>query len=403
MTDSMQSVEAARETLLQAARPPTEMEWVSAEQARGRVLAEPLIATMALPPFAHSAMDGFALRASDWCAEAWFAVRQRIAAGQMGRPLALGEAARVFTGAPLPEGADCVAMQEDCEVREGADGPQVRVRRPPRPGDHIRLAGEEIACGEVALAAGTRLGAVQLGLAAALGCTEVRVFRRPRVALLSTGDELVLPGQPLAPGQIYNANRAVLSALLAGLGLPVLDLGQAPDRLEATRTLLQRASGEADVILTSGGVSVGEEDHVRAALQELGRVALWKVAMKPGKPLLYGRIGEADLIGLPGNPVSAFVVFCLFARPFLLARMGASPSPLPAYPLPAGFDWPQPGKRREFLRARVEAGQVVLYPNQSSGALSSLVWAQGLVDIPAGQPIARGDDVSFLPLAELLE
>jgi len=408
MADSMLTVDAARDQLIRSARPPTGRETVAATDALGRVLAEPLLADLAVPPFANAAMDGYALRLADWSADGWLAVRQRIVAGQVGRPLGAGEAARIFTGAPIPAGADCVAMQEDCDTRqtdmgEGASGPEVRVRRAPRPGEHVRPAGEDIAPGQTALAAGARLGPAQLGLTAALGRTELMVYPRLRVALLYTGDEIVLPGQPLGPGQIYNSNRAMLAALTAGLGCAVTDLGQVPDRLDATVALLDAASRQADVVITSGGVSVGEEDHVRAALQRLGQVELWKVAMKPGKPLLYGRIDGTDLIGLPGNPVSAFVVFALFVRPFLLARMGASPEPLPGYTLPAGFDWTRPGKRREFLRARVEAGRVVLHSKQGSGALSSLAWAQGLADLPADTVIHAGDPINYMPLAELMQ
>ncbi len=403
MADSMLTVDAARDQLIRSARPPTGREILAAADALGRVLAEPLLADRAVPPFANSAMDGYALRLADWSADGWLAVRQRIVAGQVGGPLGPGEVARIFTGAPIPAGADCVAMQEDCDLREAANGPEVHVRRAPRPGEHVRPAGEDIALGQTVLAAGAHLGPAQLGLAAALGRTELMVYPRLRVALLYTGDEIVLPGQPLGPGQIYNSNRATLGALTTGLGCAVTDLGQVPDRLDATMALLDAASRQADVVITSGGVSVGEEDHVRAALQRLGQVELWKVAMKPGKPLLHGRIGAADLIGLPGNPVSAFVVFALFVRPFLLARMGGIPAPLPGYTLPAGFDWTRPGRRREFLRARLEAGRVVLHPNQGSGVLSSLAWAHGLADIPADTVIHAGDPIHYMPLAELMQ
>jgi molybdopterin molybdotransferase len=235
-----------------------------------------------------------------------------------------------------------------------------------------------------------------------VGATELSVYRRLKVAVFFTGDEIVMPGQALPPGRIYNSNRATLRALLGRLGVEVVDLGQVPDRLEATVAVLERAGREADVVITTGGVSVGEEDHVKAAVERLGRLDMWKVAMKPGKPLAYGRVGETDFVGLPGNPVSAYVVYTLFVRPFLLARMGALPSSPPAFTVPANFVWPKPGKRREFLRARLENGQAVIYANQSSGVLTSLAWADGLVDVPDGVTVQPGDGVRFLPLGEWL-
>lgn len=398
MSEAMLSTDAARARLLAGARPLADTETVPADRALGRVLATPLTAAVAVPPLDNSAMDGYALRQADCSGDAWLPVGQRIPAGQVGAVLAPGTAARIFTGAPVPAGADAVVMQEDCET----DGDRVRIRRCPRPGANIRRAGEDIQVGQTVLDAGTRLGPAQLGVAAAVGAAELTVYRRLKVAVFFTGDEIVMPGQPLAPGRIYNSNRATLRALLGQLGCDIVDLGQVPDRLDATQAVLEQAATSADVVVTSGGVSVGEEDHVKAALERLGRIEMWKVAMKPGKPLVYGRVGDADFLGLPGNPVSAFVVFCLFARPFLLARMGACPAPLPAYTVTAGFDWPKAGQRREFLRARIEAGRAVVYPNQGSGVLTSLAWADGLVDIAAGATVQAGDPVPFLPLAELL-
>lgn len=391
-------VDAARARLLDSATPVAETETVAADAALGRVLAAPLISQVTVPPLDNSAMDGYAVRLADCADGAWLPVAQRIPAGALGAPLAAGTAARIFTGAPVPDGVDTVVMQEDCET----DGDRVRVVRAPAAGANIRRAGEDIRAGQGVLDAGTRLGPAQLGVAASVGATTLTVYRRPRVAVFFTGDEIVLPGQPLAPGRIYNSNRASLLALLGQLGVEVIDLGQVPDRLDATRATLEAASRQADVVITSGGVSVGEEDHVRAALESLGRVDLWKVNMKPGKPLVRGRVGDADFLGLPGNPVSAFVVFCLFARPFLLKRMGATPAPMRAYPVVAGFDRRKPGQRREFLRARIEDGRVVLFPNQSSGVLTSLAWADGLVDLDADVTVAAGDPVRFLSLPELL-
>lgn len=399
MSERLLTVDEALARLLSAAQAIAEDETLPLAEALGRVLARPVVAVASVPPLDNSAMDGYALNTADWEEGRWLEIGQRIPAGALGRPLARREAARIFTGAPIPPGADAVAMQEDCEVNDG----RVLVKRAPRPGDNIRRAGEDMAAGQAVLAAGERLTPARLGVAAAAGAPELTVYRRLRVAVFFTGDELVSPGQPLKPGQIYNSNRATLTALLRGLGCEVHDFGDVPDALEATVAVLERARREADVVITSGGVSVGEEDHVKAAVERLGRIDLWRVAMKPGKPLVYGRVGEADFLGLPGNPVSAFVVFCLFVRPFLLKRMGASPRPPLRFQVPAGFAWGKPGQRREFLRARLEAdGRVTLYPNQSSGVLTSVAWADGLVDLDIGRTVAPGDLVPYIPLSELL-
>jgi len=399
MSDSLISVDEARARILDHARPPSETETVAAEAGLGRILAEPLVSTVSVPPMDNSAMDGYALRLADYAPEGWLKVGQRIPAGSLGQPLEPGEVARIFTGAPIPGNADTVVMQEDCEARDG----EVLVMRPPRLGDHIRRAGEDIRRGQSVLTSGARLGPGQLGVAASVGAARLAVYRRLRVAVFFTGDEIVMPGQPLPAGRIYNSNRATLLALLAGLGCDIVDLGQVADSLEATLAALEEASRVADVVVTSGGVSVGEEDHVKHAVERLGRIEMWKVAMKPGKPLVYGQVGKADFMGLPGNPVSAFVVFCLFVRPFLLKRMGAQPEQPLAFQVPAAFDWPKPGKRREYLRARLDQGLAVLYPSQSSGVLTSVAWADGLVDMPSGSTVKPGDTVTFIPLSELLK
>jgi molybdopterin molybdotransferase len=395
----MLSADEARAKLLEHARPLIETEAIPAEAALGRVMAEPLISEVTVPPLDNSAMDGYALRAADWAEDKWLHVAQRIPAGQLGHPLTIGTAARIFTGAPIPEGADTVVMQEDCEMRDD----HVRILKQPKPGAHIRRAGEDIADGQTVLYAGERLNAAKLGVAASVGATQLTVHRKLKVALFFTGDEIVLPGHPLKTGQIYNSNRATLLALLQGLGCEVRDLGIVADNFDATVNALEQATRHADVVLTSGGVSVGEEDHVKAAVEKLGRIEMWKVAMKPGKPLVYGQIGDADFLGLPGNPVSAFVVFCLFVRPFLLARMGATPAEAISFTVPAGFDWKKPGDRREFLRAKIENGRAVLYRNQGSGVLTSAAWADGLVDIEIGHTVHEGDAVRFWPLSELLK
>lgn len=398
MSPQLLSVEAALAHLLDTAQAPAGRENLAADSALGRVLAEPLVAAVSVPPLDNSAMDGYAVRLAEAAASDWLPISQRIPAGHLGEPLAVGTAARIFTGAPLPSGADCVVMQEDCVAEAG----RVRIERAAKPGANIRRAGEDITSGHTVLAAGTRLGPAQLGVVASVGATALTLYPRLKVAAFFTGDEIVMPGAPLGPGQIYNSNRAALLGLLHALGCEVIDLGQVGDTLDATVAALAAAATQADVIITSGGVSVGEEDHVKHAVERLGKIDLWQVAMKPGKPLAHGRIGTADFIGLPGNPVSAFVVFCLFVRPFLLQRMGALARPPLSFTVPAGFERSKPGKRREFVRARLDNGRAELFPNQSSGVLTSLAWADGLVDIDAGVCLQAGDPVRFIPLAELL-
>lgn len=391
------------EELLKRARGLTQTEVVPAELAFGRVLAQPEVSTISVPPLDNSAMDGYAVRAAECIPGALLAVSQRIAAGQVGEALVAGSVARIFTGAPVPPGADAVVMQEHCTV----DGDKVQINHQPKPGENIRRAGEDIRPGDTILAAGTRLGAAAMGLAASVGLAALPVYRRLKVASFSTGDELVQPGTALGAGQIYNSNRYTLAGLVQGLGCEWLDLGSVPDTLAATLAALQRAAAMADVVITSGGVSVGEEDHVKAAVEQLGKIDMWKVAMKPGKPLVYGRVVETDFIGLPGNPVSTFVTFVLFARPFLLKCMGVVDVLPKTYRVKAAFDWAKPGQRREFLRARLQAGQggelqAQLFHNQGSGVLTSAVWADGLVDIDIGHTVTRGELVRFIPFSEVL-
>ena len=397
--------------LLAQAAPVLDAERVPTMEADGRVLAQDLVSALTVPPRDNSAMDGYAVRAADCAALGTvLPVTQRIPAGSVGQPLTPGSAARIFTGAPIPEGADAVVIQEDTEALDG--GTRVRIDAPPASGQWVRPAGEDIERGAVVLRKGELLAPAGIGLAAGIGLNELAVSRRPRVALMSTGDELVMPGavapEQMPPGAIYNSNRYFLSALLRRAGCVVTDLGAVPDRREVTLQALQAAARDHDLVLTSGGVSVGEEDHVKPAALQLGALDLWQIAMKPGKPFAYGHLrqgggGQAHFIGLPGNPVSSFVTFLMLVRPFILRRMGVEDCLPHSIRLPAGFDWPRPDRRREFLRARVgEAGQVELFPNQGPGVLSSTVWAAGLVDNPAGHAIAQGEPVSFIPYSELL-
>ncbi|ERI50325.1 molybdenum cofactor biosynthesis protein MoaA [Pseudomonas sp. EGD-AK9] len=387
----------ARLLALAEAAPIAQQETVALADADGRVLAEPLLAALDLPPWDNSAMDGYALRLADWQGEA-LPVSQRIQAGTAPLPLQSGSCARIFTGAPLPAGADSVEMQENVELD---DAGRVRFRQPLRLGQNVRARGQETRVGDCVLPAGTRLGPIELGLAASLGAAELRVRRRPRVAVLSTGDELVEPGQALGPGQIYNSNRRLLSAWLQRLGCAVVDAGILPDDLELTREALGRL-GDVDLILSTGGVSVGEADYLGLALREAGELALWKLAIKPGKPLTFGHYQGVPVIGLPGNPASTLVTFGLLARPYLLRRLGVQRIEPLGFVVPAGFAWHKPGIRREYLRARLEQGRAVPYANQSSGVLRSAAWAEGLAEVLEGTTLEEGDSLRFIPLSEIL-
>ncbi len=395
----------AQATPLAPAETATETETVSTFDADDRVLAQDLVSALQVPSFDNSAMDGYAMRAVDVpAAGTVLPISQRIAAGTLGTPLLPGTAARIFTGAPMPAGADVVVMQEECTALEGD---RVQINAAVAAGQNIRQAGEDIALGSTIVAAGTRLSPAELGLAASIGCASLRVARRPRVALFSTGDELVMPGdvapQDLPAGSIYNSNRFFLRAMLQRLGCEVVDHGIVPDSYDATVAALQSAAKNCDLVLTSGGVSVGEEDHIKPAVQALGSLDLWAIAIKPGKPFAYGKVGQAHFIGLPGNPVSSFVTFVLLVRPFVLRLQGAAQVAPQAIPMRADFDWPRADRRQEFLRVRINAaGGLDRFANQGSGVLTSAVWADGLVDNPAGQTISQGDWVQFVPLAQLL-
>ena len=398
--NSLQTVDAVRQDLQRLVRPLRDVEIVALPHACGRVLAKEVIATLQVPPHDNSAMDGYALRVAD--SDLLLPVSQRIPAGSMPQPLQTGTAARIFTGAPIPPGADVVIEQESVTVDEQG---QIRVQRPLQAGQHIRKAGEDINLGQRIIPVGQTLNAADLGLTASQGIAQLSVLRRPRVAVFFTGDELTEPGQPLPAGKIYNSNRYWLVAKLQGMGCQVHDLGIVPDSLAATCQALRDAAQEADVVITCGGVSVGEEDHIKAAVQQEGELTMWKIAMKPGKPLAYGRLGNSDFIGLPGNPVSGFVVFEVLIRAFLLARSGVTMSwQLPMMQLPAAFDWCKADPRREeYLRVRRElidgVWQLQRYANQGSGVLTSCAWAEGLVRLQPDQTVKPGDLLEFIPLA----
>jgi molybdopterin molybdotransferase len=396
MNKGLLSVDEALVQLLAVAKPVAGVEEVPALEATGRVLAKPQRSTMDVPPLDNSAMDGFAFRFSDLGKK--LRVSQRIMAGAVGGPVEPGTAARIFTGAPIPPGADTVVMQEFCEV----EGDFITIRNEPAKGEWVRRAASDIKKGGEILAAGKRLLPQDTGLAASVGIKTLPVYRRVKLGLFFTGDELVMPGEPLAPGRIYNSNRFTLRGLGETFGCELRDYGIVPDSLQATRDVLRRAATECDVIVTSGGVSVGDADFVKPAVEAEGRLLMWKIAMKPGRPLAFGEVGNAFFIGLPGNPVSSFVTFLIFVRPFLLRTQGISAVEPKTVQARADFDWPQPDARREFLRVKWNAqGGLDLYPTQDSAVLTSTAWADGLVDNPANHAIRKGEPVRYLPYAEL--
>ena len=407
----MLTAQQAIDHLLSHAQTVTESEEVTTQAALGRILAENVNSLVDVPPLDNTAMDGYAVRTADVNAPGVILrLAQRIPAGSIGTQLEPGTAARIFTGAPVPPGADAIVMQEDCTLPEG-QVEQVQINVTPAVGQWIRRKGEDLTAGKTALVAGTFLRPQELGVAASAGLTHLSVKRRVRVAAFFTGDELALPGEPLKPGGIYNSNRDTLLACLKSLGCDATDLGIVPDRLDATRQALRQASKGHDLIITSGGVSVGEEDHIKPAVTAEGRLDLWQIAIKPGKPLAFGAVrksdkpedGEAWFIGLPGNPVSSFVTFLLFVRPFILKLQGRDVIAPQSYPMRADFDWLKADRRNEFLRVKINSqGGLDLFPNQSSGVLTSASWGDGLVDCPPGEAIKAGDMVKYIPFSALL-
>jgi len=405
------SVDAALALIDERIVPVVEAEDAPLADAAGRVLARALVAGMDLPPYANSAVDGYALAHADLSSDrdTVLPVGGRAAAGHpLGRAMARGEAIRIFTGAPMPEGADTVMMQEDCTVESRPKGASVRIKPGIRKGANSRRAGEDVAKDSTALPAGRRLRPADLGLAAALGHTTLPVYRRLRVALLSTGDEVREPGTKLPPGAIYDANRIMLASLLTGLGCLVTDLGICADQAAGLADKLAAAAAGHDVIVTSGGVSTGEEDHVRAAIEKLGRLDFWRLAIKPGRPVALGQIRGVPLVGLPGNPVAAALTFAVLARPLVLRLAGAVEPPPRSFPVAAGFGYRKRTGRREYVRASliVEDGCLVArkFPKDGAGILSSIVQSEGfaILDETVAE-LAPGATVEFLPFAAVIE
>lgn len=401
----MKSFDEALSFLLEQATITPHTEKVSCAHALGRVLASPVVSSVNVPPYDNSQMDGYAIDVIDLTHEEVFEVSQRIPAGSLPSPLEIGTAARIFTGAPIPESANAVIMQEQTEVL----GDKVKIDdKMARPGQNIRRMGEDIAQGDEILAKGHRLRAQDLGYISSIGINEIEVYRPLKIAIFSTGDELLEPGETPELGKIFNSNRYVLSGAIPQLGFELMDMGRVEDDFEATLSALREAEKQADVVMTTGGVSVGEEDHVKAAVEALGSLTMWQVKMKPGKPLAFGKIGNTPFIGLPGNPVSAFSVFYLFARPFLLKMQGMENFCLQPYWLPADFDWKKPNFRREFVRVKRvnDSGdkqtRLALFSHQGSGVLTSTVWADGLAVIPEDSVVKKGDLLAFYPFKDMI-
>ena len=398
MNQGLLSVDDALAKLLASAKPVAEIEEVPTLEATKRVLARPQRSTMDVPSMDNSAMDGYAVRRAEVAPGKKFWVAQKIMAGATGKPLEAGTAARIFTGAPIPQGADAIVMQELAAV----EGDSVIFRKIPEAGEWVRLVGSDVRKGGEILPAGKRLLPQDTGLAASVGLKTLPVFRKLKLGLFFTGDELAMPGEPLAPGRIYNSNRFTLRGLAEVFGCELRDYGIVPDTLAATREALRRAASECDLIVTSGGVSVGEADYVKPAVEAEGSLLMWRIAMKPGRPLAFGQVKNSFFIGLPGNPVSSFVTFLIFVRPFILRAQGVSRVEPRYIDARADFDWPKPDARREFLRVKWNAqGGLELYPTQDSAVLTSTAWADGLVDNPAGRAIRKGEPVRFLPYSEL--
>ena len=404
--DSMMSADDALTFLLNSASVSSKTETVSLDNSLGRILASDIHSTINVPGFDNSAMDGYTIALDDSQVSQTnlsFDIVDRITAGSTGNELKKGCTARIFTGAPIPKGANTVVMQEECELSE--DGSQISVARAINLNENIRPTGNDILEADVILSSGIQIQPQDISLAASVGVGEIVVFKKIKVGVFFTGDELVEPGNPLSPGKIYNSNRYALVALLNQVGCDVINLGNIEDKLDATCDALETLEGQCDLIMTTGGVSVGEEDHVKPAVEKLGELNLWKIRMKPGKPLAYGKVKQTPFIGLPGNPVSSFVTFCIFSLPFIKKMQGNTNYYSKILKVKANFDCKRAKPRREYARVRIDYSSETplanLYPKQGSDVMSSVVWADGLIEIPENTTFEAGTILNYYPLSEL--
>jgi len=404
--DSLMSADDALSFLIDSASVTAKTEAVSLDDSLGRILASDIHSTINVPGFDNSAMDGYtiALNNSQVAQENLsFKVVDRIAAGSTGKDLNSGSAARIFTGAPIPKGANTVVMQEECKLSE--DKSQITVARAINLNENIRPTGNDILKGNVILSSGNQIKPQDISLAASVGVGELVVFKKIKVGVFFTGDELVEPGNPLSPGKIYNSNRYALVALLKQVGCDVVNLGNIEDKLDTTCDALEALESQCDLIMTTGGVSVGEEDHVKPAVEKLGELNLWKIRMKPGKPLAYGKVKQTPFIGLPGNPVSSFVTFCIFSLPFIKKMQGNSNYESKILKVKTNFDCKRAKPRREYARVRIdystETPLANLFPKQGSDVMSSVVWADGIIEIPENTTFEAGTILNYYSMDEL--
>ena len=403
---SLLSADEALEFLLDASTATEKKESVSLDNSLSRILASDIHSTINVPGFDNSAMDGYAIALNDnqlLQKNLSFDIVDRIPAGSTGNELSKGCAARIFTGAPIPKGANTVIMQEECEVSE--DGTQITITRAIKLNENIRPTGNDILENDVILSSGKQIQPQDISLASSVGVGELTVYKKIKVGVFFTGDELVEPGIPLSSGQIYNSNRYALVALLEQVGCEVINLGNIEDKFSATCDALESLESQCDLIMTTGGVSVGEEDHVKPAVESLGELNLWKIRMKPGKPLAYGKVKQTPFIGLPGNPVSSFVTFCIFSLPFIKKMQGNNNYQSKIIKVKANFECKRAKPRREYARARIDHSESTpvanLYPKQGSDVMSSIVWADGLVEIPENKTVELGELLNYYPLSEL--
>ena len=405
-SDSLMSADDALSFLIDSASVTAMTEAVSLDDSLGRILASDIHSTINVPGFDNSAMDGYTIALNDNQVaqeNLSFDVVDRIAAGSTGNDLMVGNAARIFTGAPIPNGANTVVMQEECTLSE--DKSQITVKRAINLNENIRPTGNDILKDNVILSSGRQIKPQDISLAASVGVGELVVFKKIKVGVFFTGDELVEPGNPLTPGKIYNSNRYALVALLKQVGCDVINLGNIEDKLDATCEALEALESQCDLIMTTGGVSVGEEDHVKPAVEKLGELNLWKIRMKPGKPLAYGKVKQTPFIGLPGNPVSSFVTFCIFSLPFIKKMQGNSNYESKILKVKTNFDCKRAKPRREYARVRIdhstETPLANLFPKQGSDVMSSVVWADGIIEIPENTTFETGTILNYYSMSEL--